>query len=172
MHGIIGPTVTFVLAVFSASASHRGSGEFVWLVYLAFMGIILAPVLAIYRRLIVQRVRAFGGRNWPTMTATIDDFAIDEEMISGRGRPVSIYEVTLQYVFHSPEIQIGEYRRKFDDKDEAEAWANSFKGCTVTVHVNPRDPAQSVLREEELNAAAFRESGQKLTDSHSPQVES
>lgn len=162
--------MTSLLALFRGSASLSGSGKFVWLFYLAFMGMILAPVLAIYRRQIVQRVRGFEGRNWPTITATIDDFSVDEETISGRGQPATIYEVTLQYVFHNPEIQIGEYRRTFDKKDDAEAWANSFKGCTVTVHVNPRNPTQSVLREEALNEATFPESDQKLTASHSAQA--
>ena len=35
-------------------------------------------------------------------------------------------------------------------KDEAQAWANSYKGSTVMVHLDPRDPTRSVLREEDL----------------------
>lgn len=135
------------------AATTGGSGRFIWLAYLIVVGLVLGPSLAIYRRLAVQRLRGFEGRNWPTISATIHEFTVDEDEIPTRGRTITIFEVTLQYVFHNPEIQIGEYLRKFGDRDEAEAWANSFKGCTVKVHVDPKDPTKSILRKEELEAA-------------------
>ncbi|MGC2620734.1 MAG: hypothetical protein WA414_16930, partial [Acidobacteriaceae bacterium] len=118
--------VSMTNAIFRASGG-RGVG---WLVFLAYFVVLAGPMVVIYRRVLVQRVRGFGGRNWPTVIATIDDFTIDETDIQGRGRTVAVYEVTLQYVFHNPEIQVGEYRREFEDKEDAEAWANSFKVCT------------------------------------------
>ena len=45
---------------------------------------------------------------------------------------------------------MGEYNRRFGNKDDAAAWANSYKGETVVVHVDPRDRTRSVLREEDL----------------------
>jgi hypothetical protein len=45
---------------------------------------------------------------------------------------------------------MGDYSRRFGKKEDAEAWANSYKGETVKVHVDPRDPTRSVLREEDL----------------------
>jgi hypothetical protein len=142
-----------------------GAGWLFVLAYIAFTGLILSSVIAIYWHLVIQRVRGIGGRNWPTIRATIDDFTVVEDEIPGRGRSVPIYLVTLQYVYRNPEIQMGEYRREFDDRDEANAWANSFKGCSVSVHVNPKDPTKSVLRKKELNDAAFPNEGPQVSAS-------
>jgi len=60
------------------------------------------------------------------------------------------YLATLTYTYNNPEQQIGEYSCSFGDKDVAESWANSYKGETVKVRVDPRDPTRSVLREEDL----------------------
>jgi hypothetical protein len=38
----------------------------------------------------------------------------------------------------------------FDEEKTAQAWAASYKGNTVMVHVDPRDQSRSVLRKEEL----------------------
>ncbi len=43
---------------------------------------------------------------------------------------------------------MGDYSRQFGNKEDAESWANSYKGETVKVHVDSRDPTRSVLREE------------------------
>ena len=60
------------------------------------------------------------------------------------------YLATLTYFYNNPEEQIGDYKRRFGKKDDAEVWANSYKSETVTVHVDPSDPTRSVLREEDL----------------------
>jgi hypothetical protein len=62
----------------------------------------------------------------------------------------SCYKATLTYIYHYPEEQMGDYSRDFGDKEDAEAWANCYKGETVKVHVDPRDPTRSILREEDL----------------------
>ena len=45
---------------------------------------------------------------------------------------------------------MGDYSRDFGNKDEADAWANSYKGETVKIYVDPRDPTHSFLRDEDL----------------------
>jgi hypothetical protein len=56
----------------------------------------------------------------------------------------------LTYVYRNPELQMGDYSRRFANEDDAKAWANSYKGETVKVRVDPRDPMRSVLRKEDL----------------------
>jgi hypothetical protein len=99
----------------------------------------------------IKRTR---GRNWPTVSATIDIVSvafIPDETPSMKAYPnFSYYLATLTYTYNNPEQQMGEYSRRFGNEDDAKAWANSYKGETVTVHVDPRDPTRSVLREEDL----------------------
>ena len=62
----------------------------------------------------------------------------------------SYYKATLTYIYELSGKQMGDYSRSFGNEDDAKAWANSYKGETVKVHIDPRDPANSVLREEDL----------------------
>jgi len=98
----------------------------------------------------IERTR---GRNWPIVSAVVDIVSV-ASMEDGIPSPKagldhSYYLATLTYAYNNPE-QIGEYSRRFGDKDEAQAWANSYKGETVKVHIDPCDPTRSVLREEDL----------------------
>jgi hypothetical protein len=45
---------------------------------------------------------------------------------------------------------MGNYSCSFADEVEATSWANSYKGETVKVHVDPRNPTRSVLREQDI----------------------
>jgi uncharacterized protein DUF3592 len=96
------------------------------------------------------------GRNWPTVDAVIDIVSVafipDDSLIppSQASLDLSHYKATLTYTYHNPDEQMGDYSRDFGNEDDAKAWANSYKGETVKVHVDPRDPARSVLREEDL----------------------
>ena len=94
------------------------------------------------------------GRNWPTVSAVIDIVSvafIEDDIPSIKAYPdASYYQATLTYTYHNPEPQMGDYRKRFSSKEEAQAWADSYKGETVKVHVDPRDPTRSVLREEDL----------------------
>jgi DNA-binding beta-propeller fold protein YncE len=56
------------------------------------------------------------------------------------------------YFYRNPELQTGDYSRLFsyDEEDDANAWAASYKGSSVKVHIDPCDPSRSVLRKEDL----------------------
>ena len=87
------------------------------------------------------------GRNWPTVSAVIDVVSVANVTDDAR---YPSYLATLTYVYRNSDQQIGEYSRKFGNKDDAQDWANSYKGETVKIHVDPRDPLRSVLRKEDL----------------------
>lgn len=96
------------------------------------------------------------GRKWPTISAVIDivsvTFVQDDHILPPLNATSadSYYLAQLTYVYHNPDLQMGEYNRSFGNREDAEAWANSYKGETVRIHVDPRDPSRSVLREEDL----------------------
>jgi Protein of unknown function (DUF3592) len=116
---------------------------------LAFAGVMVA---ASYWRFFVQWLNGIRGRDWPAVSAIIDIVSVVRQTEqTGKGEIVS-YLAMLTYFYRNPELQTGDYSRLFnsDEEADAQAWAASYKGCTVTVHVDPRDPSHSVLRKEEL----------------------
>jgi hypothetical protein len=123
------------------------------LILLAFGAIMLVAICwdtvnAWYKRL--------HGRNWPTVSGVIDiasvAFIPDDSLIPPTQTSLdsSHYKATLTYIYHTPEEQMGDYSRNFVNEGDAKAWADSYKGETIKVHVDPRDPTRSVLREEDL----------------------
>ncbi len=96
----------------------------------------------------IKRTR---GRNWPTISAVIDivNIAFIQDNFPRYAMDLSHYKATLTYVYRYPEQQMGDYSRSFGNEDDAKAWANFYKGETVKVHADPRDPSRSVLREDD-----------------------
>ena len=86
-------------------------------------------------------------RNWPTVSGSVDIVSVADVTDDPR---LPSYRATLTYVYRNPEEQMGDYSRDFANEGDANAWANSYKGETVKVQVDPRDPTRSVLRNEDL----------------------
>ncbi len=109
-------------------------------------------LVAICRGIVEELIERTRGRNWPTVSAVIDivSVAFIESNIRHYALDSSHYKATLTYIYNNPDQQMGDYTRRFGNKEDAEVWANSYKGETVKVHVDPRDPTRSVLREEDL----------------------
>lgn len=115
------------------------------------VAIMAATFAARYWRFFTQWLNGIRGRDWLAISALIDVVSVVEQTEQGRGGEYVIgYLATLTYFYHNPELQMGEYSRMFGEDDEAQAWAASYKGHAVMVHVDPRDPSHSVLRKEEL----------------------
>jgi hypothetical protein len=104
-----------------------------------------------YWRFFVQWLEGIRGLHWAATSAVIDVVSVVEQTAQGRyGEYVVGYLATLTYFYRNPELQTGDYSRMFNEEADAQAWAASYKGRNVMVHVDPRDPSNSVLRKEEL----------------------
>jgi hypothetical protein len=113
---------------------------------------VLVVIFRVIVREWIQRARC---RDWPTVSAVIDIVSVafidDSPPLALKSTSYNpYYRATLTYIYHYPDEQMGDYSRDFGNKDDANSWANSYKGETVKVHVDPRDPTRSVLREEDL----------------------
>ena len=130
----------------------RASAHF-WFVSIALFAAVLMLVVVGWQLLDNWKKRT-RGRKWPAVSAVVDivsvDFCEDSTLPLKADSSSPYYLATLTYTYRNPEQQTGDYSRRFSDRDEAQDWADSYKGETVKVHVDPRDPARSVLREEDL----------------------
>lgn len=134
---------------------HGGIDPFILLFFLLLATVVGALVAAGYTKFTdwLERARC---RNWPKVPALIDlvsvAFIDDDSLLPASKASVadSCYRATLTYTYHHPDEQMGDYSRDFGDKKDAEDWANSYKGETVNVYVDPRDPTHSILRDEDL----------------------
>lgn len=135
------------------SRSYASFSEVPWPVWVViFAGAIIASTASSWQ-FWLQRMKGIRGRSWPTVSATIDLTSVQKRVEpGGKGPPIITYVVLLTYVYRNPEMQTGDYDREFGNEGEAKDWAAACKGRTVTVHVDPKDPANSVLSREELEA--------------------
>jgi hypothetical protein len=124
-----------------------------WLFLPIYLVAVVAMIVGRYGRFVRQWLDGRRGQDWGTIQAVVDVVSVVPQTEQTRyGERTIGYLATLTYFYRNPELQVGEYCKMFDDEPGARAWADSLKGCSVMVHVDPRDPTHSVLREEELGA--------------------
>jgi hypothetical protein len=126
----------------------------------AFVAVILVAVVGALVAagwvMVKDRLERARCRNWPTVSAVVDIVSVARIEDDSPIPPIksssydACYKATLTYIYRNPEEQMGDYSRDFGKKEDADAWANSYKGETVKVHEDPRDPTRSILREEDL----------------------
>jgi hypothetical protein len=123
-----------------------------WYAIPFILAVAAVGIAARYWRFFVQWLNGIRGRDWAPVSVVIDVVSVIEQTEQNRYGDEYIvgYLATLTYFYRYPELQMGEYSRMFDDEQDAQAWAASYKGRAVMVHVDPRDPSHSVLRKEEL----------------------
>ena len=146
-------TMTLLFASILVRGDSLGTGFWLLVLLLVAVAIILAAICWDIVRALIKRSR---GRDWPTVSGVVDIVSVavmdSDSPIPAQKASLDqpYYQATLTYIYHSPKEQMGDYSRSFANKGDAEAWANSYKGETVKVHVDPRDPTRSLLREEDL----------------------
>jgi hypothetical protein len=124
---------------------------FDWFNLPIFVAIVIGAIAARYWRFFIQWMDGIRGRDWNTVSAIIDVVSVVQQTEQTRyGERVIGYLATLTYFYRNPALQMGEYSRMFSDEAEAQGWTASYKGRSVMVHVDPRDPTRSVLRKEQL----------------------
>ena len=142
------PSIAGTLLIIGPAAVYT----FVLVMLVAGAGALAASCWVIVK----ERLKRTLCRNWPTVSAVVDIVSIAYYEPDSLIPPIKsssynpYYQATLTYLYQYPDQQMGDYSRSFGEKEDAEAWANSYKGETLKVHVDPRDPARSVLLEEDL----------------------
>jgi hypothetical protein len=122
-----------------------------WHIIAIAVAFVAVTFAARYWRFFVQWLGGIRGLHWAATSAVIDVVSVVEQTAQGRyGEYVVGYLATLTYFYRNPELQTGDYSRMFNEEADAQAWAASYKGRNVMVHVDPRNPSNSVLRKEEL----------------------
>ena len=123
-----------------------------WYAFAILFVAVNGATVVFYWRFFIQWLSGIRGRNWPTISTTIDIVTVVRQADQSGRAEIFSYLATLTYFYRNPDLQTGEYCRIFhgDEEADAPAWADSYKGSTVMIHVDPRDPTRSVLRSEEL----------------------
>jgi hypothetical protein len=116
--------------------------EIVWPIIAAWSGFNL-PWIRRWR----QRSKTRRVRDWLSVPAAIDVVSVVERTVDKR----HYYAATLTYFYRRPELQMGEYEREFQQKTPAQEWVKQFKGRQVVVHVNPKNIAESILLDSDLD---------------------
>lgn len=88
-------------------------------------------------------------RQWPVVSGTVED-AWSEDYRGGRSGNVA--RVKIRYSFTTEAGAFGgEYKRLFNDRDDARIFATGLKGLAVNVHYNPQNPSKCGLLDEDAD---------------------
>ena len=139
------PTVTLTIASIFIRGSVGPATLYTFIFVMLAFGVVV--LVSIVQGMVRKRIEHTRCRNWPTASAKIDLVSVADVTDDAR---FPSYRATLTYIYRYPEEQMGDYSRDFGSKDEADAWANSYKGETVKAHIDPGDPTRSFLREDDL----------------------
>jgi hypothetical protein len=136
-----------VASLFAIDESYR-----LWIFLIGMAVVVAYGIVAFGLRHFVQWVKGVRSRDWSTVSAIVDIVTVQEQYYYDRygSKNVTGYLATLTYMYHNPEMQLGDFSRVFAEEAEARQWVTSRKGQTVMVHVDPRDPTRSVLRKEDI----------------------
>ncbi|HWA94404.1 MAG TPA: hypothetical protein VG844_07355 [Terracidiphilus sp.] len=101
---------------------------------------------------LIRRWGTGPARGWPTISAVIDVVSVSEVIHEGQygSAETTGYKATLTYFYRNPELEMGEYTKYFSLEGAAKRWTAGFKGKNVLVHVNPKDPSDSVLLKSDM----------------------
>ena len=117
---------------------------------LPFLSVVLGFLIKNWHSL-RQRITVGAAHNWPALSAKIEVVTAVEQLREGQqSGQTTGYLATLTYFYRNPDLQMGEYTRVFPLRTAAQSWAEQFKNRQVVVHVNPKNPAASVLLDADL----------------------
>ena len=89
--------------------------------------------------------------NWPVYRARVVSAQILDRKSEGKhGSYFWPGLLTYSYTVPGQELEVGEYRKKFEDEDEADVWARGMRDTFVDVRVDPADAKRSVWQESPL----------------------
>jgi hypothetical protein len=117
-----------------------------WPVIAAVCGVAARQLRKVRRRTKKHTV-ARSVRGWQAAPAVIDVVSVSYHYDPDLKE---YYVAALTYFYRHPELETGDYVREFPLKASAKQWVEQFKGRQVMVHVNPKNPAESVLLDSDL----------------------
>jgi hypothetical protein len=92
---------------------------------------------------------------WPTYRARVVWAQVSDHQREGRHGP-SYWEglLTYSYIVPGHDLEVGEYRKRFEDESEADDWARALRDTFVDVRVDPADVRRSVWQETPILTAS------------------
>lgn len=136
----------------SVSESVRGFIDDVWRLPLIFKLVALYAVGENIwgwqkRRKHAEMIAA--SESWPVHRARVVWAQVTDRQSQGEDGP-SYWEGVMTYSYTVPgqELEVGEYRKRFDNEEEADAWARQWRDTFVDVRVDPADAKRSIWQEK------------------------